>query len=786
MTRAPMTRTSLRTLRSAGCLASLLLLLALPSVAQLSPSADAYTNTASPSTNYGAQKLLEVDSPSMATYIQFDLSSIPAGYTSSNIAKATLKLYVNTVPTAGSFNVDYVNGSWSESTIAANLSPALGTTIAASVPLTKSEVHDYILVDVTAAVGAWLNGTQSNDGIALVGNSPFNATFDSKENTTNSHPPELDIVFAGGGGSGITGINTSATSGLQGGGSSGTLNLSLITSCASGQILQWNGSAWKCASAGTGTITGVTAGADMTGGGTSGTVTLNLDTTKVPQLAMANTFTGNQTVNGNLSATGAVTSNSYLIGSDLFAFGSTSTANVFLGFSGNLSTSGTSNTAIGRVALNHNVDGYYNTATGTAALYSNTSGYNNIATGNDALTGNTLGYYNSATGAYALTNNTTGSQNTAEGRASLYFNTTGTSNTGLGFNAGHTFDLSNITGSNDTFVGANAVPSTGTLTNATAVGANAEVTESNALVLGSINGVNTATADTSVGIGTTAPASTLDVEANMAARSAPILLLKNNAAIQSAATGNAIDLRFAPDGGSSVGDPNAYIRVQEDGNSQYGAFMSFATMADGGAGAGAIERIRITANGSVGVGVSSPTHIFQVGQGLGAAFADGWSTYSSRRWKTNIQTLPNALAKVEQLRGVSYDLKGNGKHEIGVIAEEVGQVVPEVVSYEENGKDAQGVDYSRLTALLIEAVKQQQQQIRDQQEQVREQRAQIQSELKQVKAQQRQIIRLSSKVGVLEANAQETRQSTAARSVTDSRSDRTNDNPSKTSLQASR
>ena len=285
-----MTRTSLRTLRYAGCLASLLLLISLPLFGQLSPSADAYTNTASPGTNYGAQKLLNLDSPSQTTYIQFDLSSIPGGYTSSNIAKATLKLYVNTVVTAGSFNVDYVNGSWSESTITSNMAPALGTTIAASVPLTKSEAHDYILIDVTAAVGAWLDGTQPNDGIALVGNSPFNATFDSKENTTNSHPPELDIVFAGGGGSGITGINTSASSGLQGGGSSGTLNLSLVTSCASGQVLQWNGSAWKCANAGTGTITGVTAGTDLTGGGTSGSVTLNVDTTKVPQLTTANTL----------------------------------------------------------------------------------------------------------------------------------------------------------------------------------------------------------------------------------------------------------------------------------------------------------------------------------------------------------------------------------------------------------------------------------------------------------------------------------------------------------------
>jgi hypothetical protein len=58
---------------------------------------------------------------------------------------------------------------------------------------------------------------------------------------------------------------------------------------------------------GAGSITGVTAGTDLKGGGTSGTVTLNLDTTKVPQLNAANTFTTNQTVNGNVAASGAVT-----------------------------------------------------------------------------------------------------------------------------------------------------------------------------------------------------------------------------------------------------------------------------------------------------------------------------------------------------------------------------------------------------------------------------------------------------------------------------------------------
>jgi len=292
-----------------GAALMLVLLAATVMHAQLTPSGDAYTNTADPTTNYGAKTLLDVESASQTSYIQFNLSSIPGGYTSADITKATLKLYVNTVTKAGSFNVDYVNGTWSEGTITANTAPTLGSTIAASVPLTTADKNQYILIDVTAAVQAWLSGP-ANDGIALVANSPLNASFDSKESTTTSHAAELDIVFAGGGG--ITGINTASASGLIGGGTSGTLNLSLTNACAANQVLQWNGTAWVCANlSGGGTITGVTAGTDLTGGGTSGNVTLNLDTTKVPQLNANNSFTGNQSVTGNLSATGNLTGQTF-------------------------------------------------------------------------------------------------------------------------------------------------------------------------------------------------------------------------------------------------------------------------------------------------------------------------------------------------------------------------------------------------------------------------------------------------------------------------------------------
>ena len=55
----------------------------------------------------------------------------------------------------------------------------------------------------------------------------------------------------------------------------------------------------------------------------------------------------------------------------------------------------------------------------------------------------------------------------------------------------------------------------------------------------------------------------------------------------------------------------------------------------------------------------------------------------------------------------------NGKHDIGLIAEEVGEVIPEVVVYEGNGQDAQSVDYARLVAVLIEAMKEQQEELEE-------------------------------------------------------------------------
>jgi len=83
-----------------------------------------------------------------------------------------------------------------------------------------------------------------------------------------------------------------------------------------------------------------------------------------------------------------------------------------------------------------------------------------------------------------------------------------------------------------------------------------------------------------------------------------------------------------------------------------------------------------------------------------------YGSSSSIRWKRNVVNISSPLEKLNSLRGVYFDWdeEHGGQHDVGFIAEEVGQVIPEIVVYEENGVDASGMDYSKMTPLLVEAV----------------------------------------------------------------------------------
>ena len=114
-------------------------------------------------------------------------------------------------------------------------------------------------------------------------------------------------------------------------------------------------------------------------------------------------------------------------------------------------------------------------------------------------------------------------------------------------------------------------------------------------------------------------------------------------------------------------------------------------------------------SGDVGIGTTTPGYKLDV---AGSAHATSFPVSSDARFKKNVNRLTNVLDKLDKVRGVSFEWnetyealgRSSGHREIGVIAQEVEKVFPELVSswYDEEYK---AVDYSRMTGVLIEAVK---------------------------------------------------------------------------------
>jgi hypothetical protein len=118
--------------------------------------------------------------------------------------------------------------------------------------------------------------------------------------------------------------------------------------------------------------------------------------------------------------------------------------------------------------------------------------------------------------------------------------------------------------------------------------------------------------------------------------------------------------------------------------------------------------------GNVGIGSTSPNAKLDVN---GNTTITGSLTVSSTitelsalRYKEDIQPISFGLDKVLQMRGVSYIKKDTQLKEIGVIAEEMNEILPDIVTKTPDGQ-VESVSYSRLTAVLIEAIKEQQKQI---------------------------------------------------------------------------
>jgi hypothetical protein len=115
---------------------------------------------------------------------------------------------------------------------------------------------------------------------------------------------------------------------------------------------------------------------------------------------------------------------------------------------------------------------------------------------------------------------------------------------------------------------------------------------------------------------------------------------------------------------------------------------------------GTNDRMTILADGKVGINTTTPTVQLEVN---GAVKASSYNSSSSLRYKENVRSLEGALNIVSRLSSVRFDWKKDGKSDIGLIAEDVDKVLPELVLKNNQG-EPDAIDYGKLSAILIGAI----------------------------------------------------------------------------------
>jgi collagen triple helix repeat protein len=162
-------------------------------------AADAQTSSTQPNVRFGLFPAMSVrqggGGPVLNGYMRFELSALPDN---PEVQKATLRLFVFGVITAGTVEVVRIAAPWQEGTITAAASPALGNTIASFTVGTGDTLH-FVDVDMTGVVQDWARGFSDNHGLALrsAEGGAVNVIFDSKESIVTSHAPELEVVVGG-------------------------------------------------------------------------------------------------------------------------------------------------------------------------------------------------------------------------------------------------------------------------------------------------------------------------------------------------------------------------------------------------------------------------------------------------------------------------------------------------------------------------------------------------------------------------------------------------------------
>ena len=356
---------------------------------------------------------------------------------------------------------------------------------------------------------------------------------------------------------------------------------------------------------------------------------------------------------GNVTTTGTI--NNLTVGRGAGAV-STNTAVGASALAAN--TTGASNSAYGYQALKSVTTNADNSAFGTNAMRDTSTGGANSAFGSAALIQNTTGSNNVAVGQTALFSNTTASNSTAVGYQAAYSNTTGTGTIALGYQAGYT----NTVGSGNTFLGYRA----GYTSNNTST-ANVDNT-----CVGGLAGYSLTT-----GIRNTFVGGSLQ---NGGA--GYLMTTGSNNTILGNFTGNqgGLDIRTAS---------KAIVLSDGDGNPAW----SF----DGGS-VWSIRGDTTTTTGGIKFRNSSFTKYWEIASNDGTWFiADdnfshyayllqnmtSWGFGSDRRMKKDIVDLDYGLDAVMAMKPKRYTFIASGKEDIGFIAQELKEVVPEAVSGEE-------------------------------------------------------------------------------------------------------
>ena len=230
------------------------------------------------------------------------------------------------------------------------------------------------------------------------------------------------------------------------------------------------------------------------------------------------------------------------------------------------------------------------------------------------------------------------------------------------------------------------------------------------------NGINPWTSSSSnvyisasnVGIGTASPSAPLHVTAN----SSTIPVQNGIVCWNPTNSTNQHSIVCIRTGGSLGGNPF----LSWDIASEYGWSMGIDN-ADGnklkiGANYDSVStttRMTIDSSGNVGIATASPGYKLEVS---GAIYASGdISALSDKRFKDNITPISNSLETINNLQGYSYTRNDydtideeKGKRHIGLIAQDVEAVLPEVVTYDKLN-DKYGVNYGNMAALFVEAIK---------------------------------------------------------------------------------